>query len=133
MTALRAALERAGHVLQSKVRGRLAQLGERRVRNAEVRSSILLPSTNLRSPINTRRLSTVEHKALTPRRRPTAAADPLREFEHRRVARSVFRHAYQNFLDQYSLDESGLDDDVAAAARDKATGRKVYLWRGCSK
>ena len=26
--------------------GRLAQLGERRVRNAEVRSSILLPSTN---------------------------------------------------------------------------------------
>jgi hypothetical protein len=29
--------------------GRLAQLGERCVRNAEVRSSILLPSTNLRS------------------------------------------------------------------------------------
>ena len=28
------------------IRGRLAQLGERRVRNAEVRSSILLPSTN---------------------------------------------------------------------------------------
>jgi hypothetical protein len=26
--------------------GRLAQLGERRVRNAEARSSILLPSTN---------------------------------------------------------------------------------------
>src|SRR3989442_1187204 len=34
------------------VRGRLAQLGERRVRNAEVGSSSLLPSTNLRSPIN---------------------------------------------------------------------------------
>ena len=31
--------------------GRLAQLGERCVRNAEVRSSILLPSTNLRSPV----------------------------------------------------------------------------------
>jgi hypothetical protein len=31
--------------------GRLAQLGERRVRNAEARSSILLPSTNLRSPV----------------------------------------------------------------------------------
>ena len=29
--------------------GRLAQLGERRVRNAEVASSILAPSTNLRS------------------------------------------------------------------------------------
>jgi DNA polymerase (family 10) len=31
---------------QTSIRGRLAQLGERRVRNAEVRSSILLPSTN---------------------------------------------------------------------------------------
>ena len=31
-----------------KGHGRLAQLGERRVRNAEVRSSILLPSTNIR-------------------------------------------------------------------------------------
>ena len=34
--------------------GRLAQLGERCVRNAEVRSSILLPSTNLRSRQSTR-------------------------------------------------------------------------------
>ena len=31
--------------------GRLAQLGERCVRNAEVGSSILLPSTNLRSHV----------------------------------------------------------------------------------
>src|SRR5688500_3412311 len=36
--------------------GRLAQLGERCVRNAEVGSSILLPSTNLRSPAFMREL-----------------------------------------------------------------------------
>ncbi len=44
--------------------GRLAQLGERRVRNAEVGSSILPPSTNLRSQF-TRRLPAVA----APRRR----------------------------------------------------------------
>jgi hypothetical protein len=39
--------------------GRLAQLGERCVRNAEVRSSILLPSTNpfLRNPLSSRAIS----------------------------------------------------------------------------
>src|SRR5690349_5132108 len=35
-------------------RGRLAQLGERRVRNAEGRSSILLPSTNFHHPLKRR-------------------------------------------------------------------------------
>src|SRR5207237_558076 len=35
-------------------RGRLAQMGERGVRNAEVGSSILLPSTNLRSDVDPR-------------------------------------------------------------------------------
>jgi hypothetical protein len=40
----------AGRVSGRARRGRLAQLGERRVRNAEVRSSILLPSTNF-SPL----------------------------------------------------------------------------------
>ena len=39
-----------GRVSGRARRGRLAQLGERRVRNAEVRSSILLPSTNF-SPL----------------------------------------------------------------------------------
>ena len=42
-------------VVRNIQRGRLAQLGERRVRNAEVGSSSLLPSTNLRSR-STRRL-----------------------------------------------------------------------------
>ena len=37
---------RIGLLGDLRTRGRLAQLGERRVRNAEVRSSILLPSTN---------------------------------------------------------------------------------------
>ena len=47
-----AALDRrAGGTVEVEcaLRGRLAQLGERRVRNAEVRSSILLPSTNFLS------------------------------------------------------------------------------------
>jgi hypothetical protein len=42
--------------------GRLAQLGERSVRNAEVGSSILLPSTNFRQKF-TRKLSTVAQSA----------------------------------------------------------------------
>src|SRR5687768_14113550 len=41
--------------------GRLAQLGERCVRNAEVGSSILLPSTNLRSPAFMRELRLASH------------------------------------------------------------------------
>src|SRR6188474_2933552 len=54
-------------------RGRLAQLGERCVRNAEVGSSILLPSTNLRS-----------HRAIpgAPAGKPTSAPDHA-EVAHR--------------------------------------------------
>src|SRR5262249_37132666 len=37
-------------LLHSRESGRLAQLGERRVRNAEVRGSIPLPSTNQFAP-----------------------------------------------------------------------------------
>ncbi len=40
--------------IQINQSGRLAQLGERRVRNAEVASSILAPSTNLRFPVRRR-------------------------------------------------------------------------------
>ena len=45
--ALRAAKSRVLQTSRVPPSGRLAQLGERRVRNAEVGSSILLPSTNL--------------------------------------------------------------------------------------
>ena len=38
-----------GDVRRTRISGRLAQLGERRVRNAEVASSSLAPSTNLRA------------------------------------------------------------------------------------
>jgi hypothetical protein len=41
----------------SSLIGGVAQLGERRVRNAKVRSSILLISTNLSSQINALRLA----------------------------------------------------------------------------
>jgi hypothetical protein len=40
---------------------------------------------------------------------------------------SGFRDAYKKFLDQYSLEKIALDDDFAAATRDKSTGRKVFL------
>ena len=45
-----AAAETARGTIAVRVSGRLAQLGERRVRNAEVGSSSLVPSTILRSP-----------------------------------------------------------------------------------
>lgn len=68
-----------------------------------------------------------ERVELTRRGKPVAVVVSLREFERLRGDRSGFRNAYKKFLDRYSLDEIGLDDDFAAAARDKNTGRKVSL------
>ena len=64
---------------------------------------------------------------LTRRGKPVAVVVSLREFQRLRGDRSGFRDAYKKFLDQYSLDEIGLDDHVAGATRDKSTGRKVSL------
>lgn len=64
---------------------------------------------------------------LTRRGKPVAVVVSLREFERLRGDRPRFSDAYKNFLDTYSLDEIGLDDDFAASMRDKGTGRKVSL------
>ena len=64
---------------------------------------------------------------LTRRGKPVAVVVSLREFERLRGDQSGFRDAYKKFLDKYSLHEIGLDDDFAAATRDKSTGRKVSL------
>jgi prevent-host-death family protein len=68
-----------------------------------------------------------ERVELTRRGKPVAVVVSLREFERLRGDRSRFRDAYKKFLDQYSLEEIGLDDDFAAVARDKRAGRKVAL------
>jgi len=68
-----------------------------------------------------------ERVELTRRGKPVAVVVSLREFERLRGDRPGFRDAYKEFLDKYSLAEIGLDNDFAAATRDKSTGRKVSL------
>lgn len=64
---------------------------------------------------------------LTRRGRPVAVLVSCREFERLRGKRLHFRDAYRKFLKAHSLQEIGLDDDFATAARDRTTGRKVSL------
>jgi prevent-host-death family protein len=64
---------------------------------------------------------------LTRRGRPVAVLVSCREFERLRGKRLHFRDAYKKFLKTHSLEEIGLDDDFAATARDRITGRKVLL------
>lgn len=64
---------------------------------------------------------------LTRRGKPVAVVVSLREFERLRGDRRRFGDAYKRFLDKYSLEEIGVDDDFAAVVRDQAAGRKVAL------
>lgn len=64
---------------------------------------------------------------LTRRGKPVAVVVSLREFERMRTDRPRFGEAYQRFLEHHSLAEVGLDDDFAAATRDRSPGRKVGL------
>jgi len=64
---------------------------------------------------------------LTRRGQPVAVLVSHREFERLRGKHSHFSDAYRRFLEKYSLDEVGIDDDFAASARDRTTGRKVSL------
>jgi prevent-host-death family protein len=68
-----------------------------------------------------------ERIELTRRGKPVAVVVSLREFERLRGDRPRFGDAYKNFLDQYSLQEIGLESDFATSARDKSIGRKVLL------
>jgi prevent-host-death family protein len=64
---------------------------------------------------------------LTRRGRPVAVLVSRRELERLRGKRLHFGDAYRKFLESHSLQEIGLDDDFAGAARDRTTGRKVSL------
>jgi len=64
---------------------------------------------------------------LTRRGKPVAVVVSLRELERLRGDRRSFADAYRGFLERYSLEDVGLDDDFAASTRDKDTGRKVSL------
>jgi hypothetical protein len=50
-----------------------------------------------------------------------------REFERLRGKRLHFRDAYRKFLERYSLEEIGVEDDFAVSTRDRTTGRNVSL------
>lgn len=64
---------------------------------------------------------------LTRRGEPVAVVVSHREFERLRGKRLHFSDAYRKFVEQYSLEEIGVEDDFAASTRDKTTGRKVSL------
>ena len=68
-----------------------------------------------------------ERVELTRRGKPVAVLVSLRDFERLRADRPRFGEAYKRFLGKYSLQEIGLDEDFAAATRDRAPGRKVSL------
>lgn len=64
---------------------------------------------------------------LTRRGKPVAAVVGLRELERLRGDRPRFRTAYHDFLERYSLDEVGVDDDLFSRAREKSASRPVSL------
>ena len=65
---------------------------------------------------------------LTRRGKPVAAVVALRVLERLRGDRPRFRTTYQDFLERYSLNEVGIDDDrFSSRSREKSAGRKVSL------
>ena len=64
---------------------------------------------------------------LTRRGEPVAVVVSLREFERLRGKRRHFGDAYRKFLEAYSLEEIGVEEDFAASTRDRTAGRKVIL------
>jgi prevent-host-death family protein len=64
---------------------------------------------------------------LTRRGQPVAVLVSHREFERLQGKRSQFSDAYRRFLETYSLDQIGVDDDIVASTRDRTAGRKVSL------
>ncbi len=64
---------------------------------------------------------------LTRRGQPVAVLVSCREIERLRGKPLHFRDAYRKFLKTHSLQEVGVDDDFATAARDRTAGRKVSV------
>jgi prevent-host-death family protein len=63
---------------------------------------------------------------LTRRGEPVAVVLSRREVDRLQGKRRHFGEAYRHFLERFSLDEIGLEGDLAAA-RDKSPGRRVSL------
>ena len=64
---------------------------------------------------------------LTRRGKPVAAWVALRVLERLRGDRPRFRTAYQDFLNQNSLDKVGLDDGFFSRSRERSAGRQISL------
>jgi len=80
------------------------------------------------------RLSTIIDQAeagleaeLTRRGKSVAVVVSSREFERLRGKQSRFGDVYGKFLERYSLEDVGLEDDFAASVRDKSPARQVSL------
>lgn len=90
----------------------------RRYSIAEARSSLSAIIGNVESG---------QEVELTRRGKPVAVVVSLREYERLRNDRPTFECAYQRFLEKYSLEEVGLEDDFFTSIRDRDQGRKVCL------
>jgi prevent-host-death family protein len=64
---------------------------------------------------------------LTRRGQPVAVLVSRREFERLRGTRRHFSDVYRKFVEQHSLEASGVESDFAASTRDRTTGRKVRV------
>lgn len=64
---------------------------------------------------------------LTRRGQPVAVVVSRRTFERLRDERGQFSQAYQRFLERFSLDEIGFDQDELSTRRDQTPGRRVTL------
>lgn len=64
---------------------------------------------------------------LTRRGKPVAVVVSLQEIERLRGDRPRFSDAYKSFLEKYSLEEVGLEDDFFGTIRGQDSGRKVSL------
>jgi prevent-host-death family protein len=64
---------------------------------------------------------------LTRRGKPVAVVVSLREFERLRGKRGNFGAAYESFLQEHDLNESGLDKGFATSVRDRSRGREPSL------
>jgi len=64
---------------------------------------------------------------LTRRGQPVAVLVSRREFERLRGKRPHFSDAFRKFVERYSLEEIGVEDDFAVSKRDRTIGRKVSL------
>ena len=64
---------------------------------------------------------------LTRRGQPVAVLVSRREFDRLRGTRRQFSDVYRTFVEQYSLEASGVASDFAASLRDRTTGRMVRV------